>query len=123
MQVASDRPDIVARVFELKKNAALKDIQSGIFGRLDALLWTIEFQKRGLPHMHALIFLGPDDKILDANQVDNIVSAQIPDLDLHPLLYEMVTTCMLHGPCGTAKPKAPCMVDNRCSKHYPKEFI
>ena len=30
---------------------------------------------------------------------------------------------MLHGPCGTAKPKAPCMADNRCSKHYPKEFI
>ena len=82
-QVASDRPDIVACVFELKKNAALKDIQSGVFGRLVALLWTIEFQKRGLPH----------------------------------------TTCMLHSPCGTAKPKAPCMVDNRCSKHYPKEFI
>jgi hypothetical protein len=29
---------------------------------------------------------------------------------------------MLHGPCGDAKPKAPCMVDKKCSKKYPKQF-
>ena len=120
MQKASDCPDIVTRVFELKKNVALKDIQSEVFGRVEALLWTVEFQKRGLPHMHALIFLDANDKILDANQVDNIVSTQIPDPDVDPLLYETVTTCMLHGPCRTAKLKAPCMVDKKCSKHYPQ---
>jgi hypothetical protein len=122
-QNAHDRPDICARVFELKKNELLKDIQDGLFGRVVAIVHTIEFQKRGLPHMHALIFLHPDDKILDANQVDRIVSAQIPDPDLEPLLYETITTCMLHGACGAANNKAPCMVDNKCSKHYPKEFV
>ena len=121
-QKASDRPDIVARVFELKKNAMLKDIQDGLFGRVLAIVHTIEFQKRGLPHMHALIFLHPDDKILDANQVDNIVSAQLPDPDTDPLLYETVTNCMLHSACGDLDPEARCMVDGRCSKHYPKEF-
>ena len=30
-QKASDRPDIVARVFELKENALLKEIKDGIF--------------------------------------------------------------------------------------------
>ena len=30
---------------------------SGIFGRALARIYTIEFQKRGLPHMHLLIFL------------------------------------------------------------------
>ena len=88
-----------------------------------AIFHTIEFQKRGLPHMHCLIFLHPDDKILDANQVDNIVSAQLPDPIEDPLLYETVTTCMLHGPFGDEKPNAPCMVDGKCSKNYPKEFI
>ena len=121
-QKASDRPDIVARVFEQKKNALLKEIHDGLFGTVVAMVHTIEFQKRGLPHMHLLIFLHPDDKICDAAQVDSIVSAQIPDPDLHPLLYETVTTCMLHGPCGDDKPTAPCMVNGHCSKHYPKQF-
>ena len=121
-QKASDRPDIVARVFELKKNAMLKDIKDGMFGRVVALFHTIEFQKRGLPHMHCLIFLHQDDKIHNANQVDNFVSAQLPDRDQNPLLYETITTCMLHGPCGANKPNAPCMKDGKCSKHYPKPF-
>jgi hypothetical protein len=112
----------VAHVFEEKKNALLKEVKDGKFGRVVAIFYTIEFQKCGLPHMHCLIFLHEDDKIHDANQVDNIVSAQLPDRNENPLLYETVTTCMLHGPCGAEKPNAPCMVDGRCSKHYPKEF-
>jgi hypothetical protein len=87
-QRACDRPDIVARVFELKKQELLKDIRkNGIFGKVVAMVHTIEFQKRGLPHMHLLIFLDQADKIHDAAHVDTIVSAQIPDPELHPLLY------------------------------------
>src|SRR5271154_6043669 len=122
-QQASDRPDIVARVFEQKKNALLKDIKDGLFGKVVAMVHTIEFQKRGLPHMHLLIFLDPQDKIYNADDVDTIVSAQLPDPILQPLLYNTVTTCMLHGPCGDDKPNAPCMVDGKCSKKYPKEFL
>jgi hypothetical protein len=72
--------------------------------------------------MHLLIFLHPDDRIHDADQVDSIVSAEIPDPELHPLLYETVTTCMLHGPCGDERPNAPCMVNGQCSKRYPKSL-
>jgi hypothetical protein len=126
-QKASDRPDIVARVFELKKNEVLKEIRNGIFGKVKAMVHTIEFQKRGLPHMHLLIFLHEDDKIHDAAQVDSIVSAQIPDPQLHPLLHHTVTTCMLHGRCGNdrdpnKRDPPPCEVNGRCSKHFPKEF-
>ena len=89
----------MAHVFEQKKKTLLKEIHDGLFGRTVATVHTLEFQKRGLPHMHLLIFLHPNDKIRDANQVDSIVSAQIPDPNTHPLLYETITTCMLHGPC------------------------
>ena len=121
-QASYDRPDIVARVFEQTKNAVLKEVKGGLFGKVLACIHTIEFQKRGLPHMHLLIFLNPADKIHDADDIDSIVSAQLPDPITQPLLYETITTCMLHGPCGTIKPKAKCMVDKKCSKKYPKQF-
>jgi hypothetical protein len=121
-QKASDRPDIVARVFEQKKNAVLKEIHAGIFGKTLAVIHTIEFQKRGLPHMHCLIFLDPADRIHDADQINSIVSALIPDPVTQPLLHQTVTTSMLHGPCGSIEPKAVCNVDKKCSKRYPKQF-
>jgi hypothetical protein len=112
----------VARVFEIKKNQLIKEIKEGLFGRVPAMVHTVEFQKRGLPHTHILIFFGEEDKIRDAAHVDRIVSAKIPDPQRYPLLYQTVTNCMLHGPCGDVKPTAPCMVNGKCSKHFPKEF-
>lgn len=72
--------------------------------------------------MHCLIFLDPADRIRNADDVDTIVSAQLPDPITQPLLYQTISTCMLHGPCGNIKPKAKCMVDKKCSKKYPKLF-
>ena len=55
-QQPSDRPDIVARIFHLKKDCLLhKIIEDKIFGAVSAYIYVIEFQKRGLPHIHLLI--------------------------------------------------------------------
>ena len=55
---AEDRPDLVARVFNLKKDQLLEDItKKKIFGPTAAYCWVIEWQKRGLPHMHLLVIL------------------------------------------------------------------
>jgi hypothetical protein len=121
-QTALDRPDIVARVFKKKMDALLKKIKEGYFGDVSAYLYVIEFQKRGLPHMHLLIFLREQHKIHDAPTVDQLISAQIPDPVTQPMLYQTVTKCMLHGPCGPNKHTAPCMVNGICSKHFPKPF-
>ena len=69
-QTAADRPDIVAHVFEEKKKALLKEIKGGLFGKTAAMVHTIEFQKRGLPHMHLLIFLESEYKIRTAADSD-----------------------------------------------------
>jgi Helitron helicase-like domain at N-terminus len=117
-QKAHDRPDIVARVFEQKKNAVLRDIKSGIvFGKVTGMVHTIEFQKRGLPHMHVLVWLDDNYKIQTPEEVDDMISAEIPDKDTDPELYELVTSFMLHGPCNQR-----CLVNGKCSKRFPKEF-
>ncbi|KAG9219893.1 hypothetical protein CCMSSC00406_0010065 [Pleurotus cornucopiae] len=122
-QTSYDRPDLVARVFQLKKKAILEEIQThGIFGRTVAYVYTIEFQKRGLPHMHILIFLADEDKLLTPEDIDSCISAEWPDPVTQPKLFETVKRCMVHGPCGNLNPNAPCMENGRCTKFYPKAF-
>ena len=118
-QKAIDRPDIIARVFELKRRSLMNEIKiRNVFGNNVAHVFTVEFQKRGLPHMHALLFLRGSDKIRTCAQVDNIVCAEFPDPDDDPLRFQTIKSCMVHGPCGARNPKAACMKNGLCSKRY-----
>lgn len=111
-ETASDRPDLVARVFHIKLKAFIDDLTKfKLFGCVLAFVYTIEFQKRGLPHAHILITLHQDDKFTSTEKIDRVVSAEIPDKNLNPTLHEIVTRCMMHGPCGESFPGAPCMAD------------
>ena len=129
-----DRPDLVARVFKLKKDQLIKDITKGaIFGESLAYLWVVEFQKRGLPHAHILLILADSDRPKTSDEVDRVVSAELPPspyeegiseeekVNRQPL-WDIVVTNMIHGPCGEYNRKASCMVDNKCSKKFPKAF-
>ena len=117
-QQASDRPDIVARVFHLKKERLLDlIIKKKFFGEVAAYVYVIEFQKRGLPHMHLLITLAHGFKITTPEVVDKFISAEIPDAR-KPILQEIVLKNMIHGPCGNW-----CQVDGKCSKNFPKPFL
>ncbi|KAM0926706.1 hypothetical protein ACQ4PT_003685 [Festuca glaucescens] len=115
-QKPADRPDIVSRVFKMK---------------LDQLyvLYTVEFQKRGLPHAHMLVWLDRQQQRTDeiigeasAQLIDGIVSAELPDVLEDPLAYALVDEFMVHGPCGRMNGKCPCMKDGVCSKRFPKSF-
>ncbi|XP_076885915.1 uncharacterized protein LOC143535580 [Bidens hawaiensis] len=92
---------------------------------LDAMtifVYTIEFQKRGFPHAHICLFLHSEHKIHNPENIDKFISAEIPDPNEDPELYSLVSDHMMHGPCGVANPKCSCMVDNCCSKKFPKKF-
>ncbi|XP_035845105.1 uncharacterized protein LOC110932942 [Helianthus annuus] len=119
-----DRPDIMCRLFKMKLDSIIKDLKDKkVLGALSAAVYTVEFQKRGLPHAHICIFLKPESKLLSVDHIDKFISAEIPDKIQDPALYALVSEFMIHGPCGNANPNCPCMVDNRCSKKFPKKFI
>ena len=83
-------------------------------------VYTIEFQKRGLPHVHIILFLEDDSKVKDADDVDKIISAELPDKIADPELYELVGKYMMHGPCGQCDTDAPCMRDVDVQSTSPK---
>lgn len=119
-QLGTDRHDIVARVFKQKLKSLMDFIvKHKVFGETRCYMYSIEWQKRGLPHAHILIWFA--DKITP-DQIDQIISAEIPDKEVDPELFEIVTKNMIHGPCGTLKPNCPCMVDGKCTKRYPRDL-
>nr|KAJ0223038.1 hypothetical protein LSAT_V11C200065890 [Lactuca sativa] len=107
-----NRPDIIARVFHIKVHAFITFLKEDkTFGDVEAYLYTIEFQKRGLPHCHTLLWVTPPFRIREAGDVDRYITAELPDPGSEADLYTTVTTCMLHGPCGLLNICAPCMQD------------
>ena len=72
-QDPQDRPDIVARVFRLKVQKLLEMLKSEmVFGKAQAWLYSIEWQKRGLPHCHLLLWLSADHRITP-DKIDGVI--------------------------------------------------
>ncbi|XP_065661014.1 uncharacterized protein LOC136084620 [Hydra vulgaris] len=122
-QTANDTPDLVIRVFKLKLNNILFDIfKHSVLRKVVTHVQVIELQKRGLPHAHILLHFANDDNLETAHDINNFISAEILDPIVKRDLYDVVKTCMIHGPCGILNPNSPCIKDRVCSKNYPKEF-
>ncbi|KAF6165386.1 hypothetical protein GIB67_018830 [Kingdonia uniflora] len=122
-QIATERPDLVARVFKLKRRALMREIKKGkVFGPVVAYVYTIEFQKRRLPYMHALFFLQQSHKICNRDQVYKIISAEFPDESIDPTLYQTIKRCMIYGPCGNRNPQMACMENEKYTKRYPRIY-
>ncbi|KAG2217967.1 hypothetical protein INT45_001401 [Circinella minor] len=123
-QQAFDRPDICSRVFHIKITEMMAHIkESNCFGRVVGYVATVEFQKRGLPHVHILLILHHQDRPRNPADYDHFVCAELPNSATHPQLYRTVTSSMIHGPCGNLNPNAICMKDGQCSQGYPKPFV
>ncbi|XP_013617698.1 PREDICTED: uncharacterized protein LOC106324244 [Brassica oleracea var. oleracea] len=99
----NDRPDIECRVFKLKLDQLLKDFKAGTFFK---------------PYKAALH--RNSTRTPSAEEVDEIISAELPNKEEDPTAYDLVTKHMIHGPCGLFNPKSPCMENNVCTKKYPQ---
>ncbi|XP_055914722.1 uncharacterized protein LOC129947961 [Eupeodes corollae] len=119
-QNAIHRHDITARVFRQKLKSLINFITKlHVFGPTRCWMYSVEWQKQGLPHAHILVWLV--DKIRPV-EIDSIISAEIPDPSTDQMLFDIVTTNMIHGPCGNLNRSSPCMADGKCTKSFPKNF-
>jgi hypothetical protein len=91
-----------------------------VFGVSRCWIYTIEWQERGLPHSHDLIWLA--DKI-QPTQIDDVISAELPDATQDPEFFAVVTKYIIHGPCGHLDPNFPLMKGGKCTKNYPRNLI
>nr|GEX45435.1 DNA helicase [Tanacetum cinerariifolium] len=102
---SADRADIVDRVFE-------------------KILYTIEFQKRGLPHCHSLLWLNESSKIHQDSDVDKYINAELPNPTDDADGYRVISELMMHGPCGYANSNATCMKDGtNYNRNFPKPYF
>uniref|UniRef100_UPI00358FCE54 uncharacterized protein n=1 Tax=Myxine glutinosa TaxID=7769 RepID=UPI00358FCE54 len=120
-QSENDRPDLIARVFELKKTVFIKYLtgSEGFFGNCIAHVVCVEYQKRGLPHIHCLLWLDEASKPRPQDY-DRFVQAEIPDPDEDPEGHRLVLKHMIHGPyCSTA---TGCWKNGACRHRYPRSY-
>ncbi|XP_058216366.1 uncharacterized protein LOC131327288 [Rhododendron vialii] len=118
---AQNRPDLLSRVFRSKVEHLQKEIvKNQLFGPVQAYTFVVEFQKRGLPHVHMLIILKKLFKLDTIDKIDAFISAEIPDKKKYPHLYAMVLKHMMHGPCGELDMRRTRMENGKCKNRYPR---
>ncbi|KAF8113549.1 hypothetical protein N665_0048s0010 [Sinapis alba] len=121
---SEDRPDLCCRLFKIKLDSLMDDLtKKHLLGKTVSAIYTIEFQKRGLPHAHILLFMDSKYKLPNAEDIDRIISAKIPDKTEQLILYDVVKDMMIHGPCGKVNRDSPCMQDGKCTKFFPRKHV
>ena len=102
MQAATYQPDLIARVFHLKQKDLLARIQhTHVFGCFLGCVWTIEYQKCGIPYMHLLLFLYLEDRSLILKRIDQTICAKLltPFPDPTGELRSIIAISMVYGSC------------------------
>lgn len=95
-----DRSDLIACVFHFKKQKLLHLIkEKDVFDQFYGDVYIIKYQKRGLPYIHLLLFLYPNDQIFDVAKIDKIVFAELLTEKnyLTGQLLSIIFSVMLYG--------------------------
>ena len=87
---------IIARVFNGKLKRLIQlifDHSHELFGEISDTFLSPEWQKRGLPHAHILVWL--KNKI-PRDRIDSVISAELPSENEDGVLYNIVKSQMIH---------------------------
>lgn len=120
-----DHPEIVARVFHLKVEELMVDLKDKhVLGRVVGLMGTVEFQYRGLPHIHLLLVFDAADAALTEESIDNLVCCEIPPETTaeQRSLRQKVMQHMVHNDCAMNPGCKCCERTGKCRWNFPKPW-
>ncbi|GIY57521.1 ATP-dependent DNA helicase [Caerostris darwini] len=123
-QLIERYPVILSRHFIVRVNALMKFIKNNdeVFGgKVTDHLWRIEFQNRGSPHLHMVVWIENHSEF-DTEEgkllLDRNCCCKIPTEEEDPELYELVKKCQIHRHTQT------CTKNNtsvRCRLNFPRQ--
>ena len=110
------RPDIVVRSFQMRVDDLIDRVcKKGLLGKISYWFYAVEFQKISLPHIHMCLKFAGSSSVSSVRDIDRLISAELPDMSLEPVLFETVANNMVHGPCNSN-----CLVNGVCRKSFQK---
>ncbi len=128
-QKVENQLNIIARIFHEKIKTLLQNLKTQYNRYLD-IVWTIEYQKHNLSHIHILLFLHQENNFLEQACVNELICAELLDLniDLNKSLRRIVESQLTHDSCDVWNSSALCMKDNSkdservCKKKFSKSY-
>jgi hypothetical protein len=116
----NDRPDLISRLFRIKLNEFLHVLkQEGRLGPVAAYVTAVEFQMRGLPHAHTLVWFQEGYRMHCPDDYDRVVRAEIPDPAQEPNLHALVKQHMLHCRCDQPRISAHSLTSEDRADRWP----
>jgi len=124
-------PISVSRQFSQKFHAFFQQIivKGQVLGIVDHFFWKKEYQARGAPHYHVLLWIrdapviGVDDNSKVLQWIEERITCEIPHKETDPELHELVTRYLLHRCSAYCRRRRKC--GNRfvthCKFGFPRE--
>ena len=118
-------PVLVARHFLFRVEVFYKEIiLDGPLGKTNYYVIRVEFQVCGSPHIHSFIWIANSPTLtlytIDSyiERLDKMISAELPNVEEEPGLFELVKTYQLHRHSNTCKKYK----NESCRFHFGRFF-
>jgi hypothetical protein len=122
-QIATNRSNIVTRVFQMKTKQLIKNVKKRyVFDKCENVVWIVKYQKRELSHIHLLMFLRSKNQFLILKRIDDIVCAKLSNfvLNFDEILRNIIQKQMIHESCEIANFFEICMIRIAIDNHILK---
>ena len=131
-RLCTEDPISVSRKFSLKFHAFFRTIivKGGVLGKVDHFYWKKEYQARGAPHYHVLLWIndapvvGCDDPEVVLSWIQERITCHIPDKESDPELHRLVTRYQMHKCTAYCKRKvrvSSTAMITRCKFGFPRQ--